>query len=187
MSLFLCFLSFRKIPILFHKPLHWVEPKHKHFNETLLSSIVRAIRVTKTTTAWQITHSFGPFQFYTRKIMCPRYFIFSGRSYPKKGNRTHDLRFWRMWNWLEYANEFSKRCAINTIMRLKSIQKRSDFDSILFTGSAAQTANIQRWSRHPVRNTHVTTTGMCVTHTSTPLQPQRLSEMVSPLQPQACV
>ena len=72
-------------------------------------------------------------------------------------------------------------------MRLKSIQKRSDFDSILFTGSAAQTANIQRWSRHPVRNTHVTTTGMCVTHTSTPLQPQRLSEMVSPLQPQACV
>ena len=57
--------------ILSHKPLRvGVQSKHKHFDKTLLFLIVRAIQATMT----KMSHSFDPFQFYTRKILCPCYF-----------------------------------------------------------------------------------------------------------------
>ena len=38
--------------------------------------------------------------------------FFSYHLYPQKGYQTHDLRFWRMWNWSWYGNELSERCVI---------------------------------------------------------------------------
>ena len=69
------------------------------------------MHATKTKIAWQLQHSFGPFQFYTRKNLYPR--CFSPVAYtPRKVIRHTTSDFWRLWNWPGYANELSTRCAI---------------------------------------------------------------------------
>ena len=57
-----------------------------------------------------MSHSFDH-QFHKQeRIMYPRYF--SLVLYHQTFYRTHDLRFWGMWNWPAYSNELSKRYAI---------------------------------------------------------------------------
>ena len=67
--------SVLKIPILSHKLLRTrVQPKYKIPTKHCCVSIVRAINATETKIALQMSTSFDPFQFYTRKILYPRYF-----------------------------------------------------------------------------------------------------------------
>lgn len=64
---------------------------------------------------------FGPFQFYTWKIVYPRYFFFPVTRIPRNVIRqTHDHRFRRLWNWPEYANKLSKRCAMLSYSNLNA-------------------------------------------------------------------
>ena len=69
-------MSHTSLWILSHKPSHMgVQQKYKHFDQKTKQtkncwfSIVIAIHTTKTKTAWQMLHAFGPFQLYTQKIL----------------------------------------------------------------------------------------------------------------------
>ena len=69
------YFQLAKIPILSHKSLGMGGYNRNTYISTkrCLLVIVRAIHATKTKTARKMSHSFGPFQFYTRRILYPRY------------------------------------------------------------------------------------------------------------------
>ena len=55
-----------KILILSHKPLQMVvQLRHKQFNKTLKFCVYIIIAIHAEKTAWKMSHSLGPFQFYT--------------------------------------------------------------------------------------------------------------------------
>ena len=73
--------SLLKIPIVSHKPLRMgVQPRPNISTRTLLycdcKSNSRFKKIKQKTIARKMSQSFGPFQFYTRKILYPRFFFF---------------------------------------------------------------------------------------------------------------